>query len=127
MKRIVLLFVAFLAAGVVLIPLLGRTGGYDFEKMWDEVGQASQGDLPATAQAIVRKIYNAAAEHGDAFQRLRAADKMLELKHKEAAEPNQQLKTMIARQIEGVDKAIDTAVYGLYGLTEDEIMVVEGE
>jgi hypothetical protein len=54
-------------------------------------------------------------------------DKMLELKQKEAAEPNQQLKTMIARQIEGVDKAIDTAVYGLYNLSEDEIKVVEGE
>jgi adenine-specific DNA-methyltransferase len=53
-------------------------------------------------------------------------DKMLELKQKEAAEPNQQLKTMILRQIEGVDKAIDTAVYALYNLTEDEIKVVEG-
>jgi len=53
-------------------------------------------------------------------------DKMLELKQKEAAEPNHQMKMMIARQIEGVDKAIDTAVYGLYGLTEDEIKMVEG-
>jgi adenine-specific DNA-methyltransferase len=53
-------------------------------------------------------------------------DKMLELKQKEATEPNQQAKTMISRQIEGVDKAIDTAVYGLYNLTEDEIKVVEG-
>ena len=53
-------------------------------------------------------------------------DKMLELKQKEAAEPNQQLKTMISRQIEGIDKAIDTAVYALYDLTEDEIKVVEG-
>jgi hypothetical protein len=54
-------------------------------------------------------------------------DKMLELKQKEAAEPNQQLKTMIARQVEGVDKAIDTVVYKLYNLTEDEITVVEGK
>jgi hypothetical protein len=51
---------------------------------------------------------------------------MLELKQKEAAEPNQQLKTMISRQIEGVGKAIDSAVYGLYNLTEDEIKMVEG-
>jgi hypothetical protein len=54
-------------------------------------------------------------------------DKMLKLKQKEAAEPNQQLKTMITRQIDGVDKAIDTAVYALYGLTEEEIKTVEGE
>ena len=52
-------------------------------------------------------------------------DKMLELKQKEAKEANQQLKTMIYRQIEGVDKAIDAEVYALYGLTEDEIKAVE--
>jgi len=51
---------------------------------------------------------------------------MLELKLKETTEPNQQLKTMIVRQIEGFEKAIDTAVYGLYNLTEDDIKVVEG-
>jgi hypothetical protein len=51
---------------------------------------------------------------------------MFELKQKEAAEPNQELKTMIARQINGIDKAIDTATYGLYNLSEDEIKVVEG-
>jgi hypothetical protein len=54
-------------------------------------------------------------------------DKMLELKEKEASEPNHQLKTMISRQIDSVDKAIDTAVYQLYNLTDDEIKVVEGK
>jgi len=53
-------------------------------------------------------------------------DKMLELKKKEAAEKNPQLKTMVSRQIDGVDKAIDVFVYGLYGLTDDEIDMVEG-
>jgi type I restriction-modification system DNA methylase subunit len=53
-------------------------------------------------------------------------DKMLDLKKKEASEPNQQLKTMISRQIDSIDKAIDKAVYQLYNLTYDEIMVVEG-
>jgi hypothetical protein len=54
-------------------------------------------------------------------------DKMLELRQKEATEKNQQLKTMITRQIEGVDKAIDKEVYLLYNLTEDEIKRVEGK
>jgi len=54
-------------------------------------------------------------------------DKILELKKKEVAEKNQQLKTMITRQIEGVNNAIDTAVYELYNLTEDGIKVVEGK
>jgi hypothetical protein len=38
-----------------------------------------------------------------------------------------QTKTMIGRQIQALDKRIDTLVYGLYGLTEDEIKVGEGE
>jgi hypothetical protein len=50
---------------------------------------------------------------------------MLELKQKESAEPNSQIKTMITRQINGVDKAIDTAVYELYNLTEAEIKIVD--
>jgi len=54
-------------------------------------------------------------------------DKMLELKQKESTENNQQLKMMISRQIEGIDKAIDLAVYELYNLTEDEIKVVENK
>jgi adenine-specific DNA-methyltransferase len=54
-------------------------------------------------------------------------DKMLGLKQKEATEKSDHLKTVITRQIDAVDKAIDTAVYELYGLTEDEIKVVEGE
>jgi type I restriction-modification system DNA methylase subunit len=52
-------------------------------------------------------------------------DKMLELKQKEAAEKNPQLKTMFSRQIDGVDRAIDAAVYEMYGLTDDEIEAVE--
>jgi hypothetical protein len=51
---------------------------------------------------------------------------MLELKQKEDTEPNQQLKTVIARQIEGIDKAIDETVFGLYNLTEEEIKLVVG-
>jgi hypothetical protein len=32
----------------------------------------------------------------------------------------------IVKQIEGMEKAIDKIVYELYGLTEDEVKVVEG-
>jgi len=54
-------------------------------------------------------------------------DKMLDLKQKEAAELSEHLKTVITRQIDAVDKAIDTAVYELYNLTAEEIKVVEGK
>jgi hypothetical protein len=35
-------------------------------------------------------------------------------------------KTLLQRQIETTDGAIDNLVYELYGLTEEEIMVIEG-
>jgi len=37
-----------------------------------------------------------------------------------------QEKEMLKREIESTDKAIDRLVYELYGLTEDEIKIVEG-
>ncbi|GHV76414.1 adenine methyltransferase [Spirochaetia bacterium] len=54
-------------------------------------------------------------------------DQMLELKKREQAETVPQTKTMIGRQIVALDTQIDKAVYELYGLTEEEIKVVEGE
>ena len=36
-------------------------------------------------------------------------------------------KEMIQRQIAATDKEIDRLVYDLYGLTPDEIAIVEGE
>jgi len=38
----------------------------------------------------------------------------------------EQEKTQLSRQIEATDGAIDTLVYELYGLTEEEIRIVEG-
>jgi len=34
---------------------------------------------------------------------------------------------MVKREIDATDKAIDKLVYELYGLTEDEIKIVEGK
>jgi hypothetical protein len=36
-------------------------------------------------------------------------------------------KTLLSRQVEATDAAIDTLVYELYGLTEAEIAIVEGK
>ena len=35
-------------------------------------------------------------------------------------------KTLLQRQVEATDASIDKLVYELYGLTEDEIKIVEG-
>jgi len=36
-------------------------------------------------------------------------------------------KTLLSRQVEAADGAIDTLVYELYGLTAEEIAIVEGK
>ncbi|MBI2174601.1 MAG: hypothetical protein HYU33_05340 [Candidatus Omnitrophica bacterium] len=55
------------------------------------------------------------------------AESMLDL-HKElgnAKNPND--KTRLQREIESTDRQIDQLVYGLYGLTDEEIAIVEEE
>jgi hypothetical protein len=52
---------------------------------------------------------------------------MLGLKRREHEEPNPQAQTVIARQIRAADRQIDEATYRLYGLSEEEIKVIEGE
>ncbi len=51
-------------------------------------------------------------------------ERMLELHRQSPRMP--QDKERVAREIESTDRAIDKLVYELYGLTEDEIRIVEG-
>jgi hypothetical protein len=46
-------------------------------------------------------------------------------KHLSAAKTPQE-QTMLQRQIDATDRQIDRLVYELYGLTDDEIKIVEG-
>ena len=51
---------------------------------------------------------------------------MLDLNKKLQDARLEQERTMLSRQIEATDASIDKLVYELYGLTEEEIKVVEG-
>jgi hypothetical protein len=51
-------------------------------------------------------------------------ERMLALHKKSPRTPQE--KEMIHREIESTDKAVDSLVYKLYGLTEAEIKIVEG-
>ena len=51
---------------------------------------------------------------------------ILELHKRSASARTPQDKEMLERQIESTDEAIDRLVYELYGLTEEEIKIVEG-
>jgi hypothetical protein len=53
-------------------------------------------------------------------------ERMLDLHKRVAAEQVPHVKTMLLRQIEATDRQIDALVYELYGLTEEEVAVVEG-
>jgi hypothetical protein len=53
-------------------------------------------------------------------------DKMLTLVPKRRAESNPQAATQLDAQISATDRQIDRLVYELYGLTEEEIALVEG-
>src|SRR5439155_24140090 len=59
-------------------------------------------------------------------QTVKLVEQMLELQQRLAAARTPQEKTSIERQIIATDAQIDDLVYDLYGLTEDEIKIVEG-
>jgi len=52
---------------------------------------------------------------------------MLELNKKLQDLKLEHEKTVLSRQIETTDAAIDKLVYELYGLTEEEVKIVEGK
>lgn len=53
-------------------------------------------------------------------------DRMLELHKQLASAKTDHDKTVIQRQIDSTNRQIDRLVYELYGLTEEEIKIVEG-
>jgi len=52
-------------------------------------------------------------------------ERMLELHRRSPRTPQEQ--KMVKREIESTDRQIDTLVYELYGLTPEEIGIVEGQ
>jgi hypothetical protein len=91
-------------------------------KVFAEIKKVNLDKLPIPSLDLSKK--NDKARHDKLVS---LVDQMLVLKKKEWAETVPQTKTMIGRQIQAVDKQIDALVYELYGLTEDEIKIVEGE
>jgi adenine-specific DNA-methyltransferase len=58
-------------------------------------------------------------------QMVSLVDAMLSLKKQIAEARTSHEQTLLQRQIEAIDKRIDQLVYELYGLTEEEIKIVE--
>ncbi|WP_244833541.1 hypothetical protein [Brachyspira murdochii] len=54
-------------------------------------------------------------------------DSIIALNKKLSSEKNPNTVTMLNRQINAVDKQIDSLVYKLYNLSDEEIKIIEGE
>jgi hypothetical protein len=82
---------------------------------------------PYLKQLPIRRIYFSNRTDKAAHDRIvRLVESMSALhKHLSAAKSEAQ-KTIIQRQIDATDREIDRLVYDLYGLTEEEIAIVEG-
>jgi hypothetical protein len=91
-------------------------------KVFAEIKKVNLDRLPIPILDLSKKTDRAAHD-----KLVSLVDQMLALKKKEQVETVPQTKTMIGRQIQALDKQIDTLVYELYGLTEEEIKVVEGK
>ena len=94
---------------------------------------ATKDDFRQTTLAELRRLPIRAIDFTNAKEKnmrdtlVKLVDKILEF-HKQLAKANfDSEKEPIERQIKATDKKIDELVYQLYGLTEKEIKVVEGE
>jgi hypothetical protein len=73
----------------------------------------------------VRKInFSDPADKARHDRMVSLVERMLELHKRTPKTPQEQ--ELVKREIESTDRAIDRLVYELYGLTEDEVKVVEG-
>ncbi len=58
---------------------------------------------------------------------VRLVDRMLDLHRQRAPLPESAERERIGREIEAADRRIDEIVYGLYGITEKERKIIEGQ
>ena len=68
--------------------------------------------------------FNDTADRARHEQMVALVTRMLELHKRSPRTPQEQ--ESLAREIESTDRRIDALVYELYGLSEDEIRIVEG-
>jgi hypothetical protein len=96
-------------------------------------GNALQGGYlrigpPQLKEIPVRRLDPANAGDMSAQDRMvRLVDSMLALHRQLASAKSEAQRGAIQRQIEATDAEIDRLVYDLYGLTKDEIAIVQGE
>ena len=100
----------------ISIPFGVRAGEYRYRLIYQYMKKVP-------IRVINPKDKNDRAAHDDI---VKLVEKMLALHQQLAAAKTPQDTTLLQRQIDAIDRQIDQLVYQLYGLTDDEIALVEG-
>jgi hypothetical protein len=118
--------------GIDLKYLLGlinsRLLSYWFQKTFDKLQRKIFPQFKVKELAIfpIQPInFSNPAEKAAHDKMVSLVERMLSLHRRSARTPQE--KEMIRREIESTDQAIDARVYELYGLTEEEIKIVQGK
>jgi type I restriction-modification system DNA methylase subunit len=94
----------------------------------NQVTQATKDDFPqVTIKDVLGLPFPSLSEKKGCYDKLASlVGQMLSLNERLPKLKTDHEKTSLQRQIEAVDRQIDQLVYELYGLTEEEIRIVEG-
>jgi len=112
--------------------LLGLLNSSTIDYFMHQIASTKQGGYYEYKPMYVSQLpihlidYSSSSEVAFHDQMVDLVERMLDLHKRLAAAQLPQEKTMLQRQIEATDKQIDRLVYELYGLTEEEIAIVEG-
>jgi len=98
-----------------------------------QIGNPQQGKVfPEIKPSVVKQLpirtldFSDPADVAQHDKMVALVERMLDLNKKLAGARTPQVKTALERQIAATDGGIDRLVYDLYGLTEEEIAIVEG-
>jgi len=110
---------------IILAVLNSKLISYLYLK---QVSQATKDDFPQVTIRDTRALPfpSASRVSNHSGQLVALVERMLALHQKLAAATIPADKELYQRQIVATDRQIDALVYGLYGLTEEEIAIVEG-
>ena len=90
-------------------------------------GKQPQMRVSGLEKLPIRAInFSVAAEKAQHDKMVELVQQMLDLRAQRAAAALPQARTLLERQIAATDQQIDRLVYALYGLTDEEIKIVEG-
>ncbi len=92
-----------------------------------QVSQATKDDFPQVTITDIMSLPfpNISVDSKEVKALYQAVDRMLELHKKKNSLPPSAEREKVEREIAVTDEKIDEIIYGLYGITEDEIKIIE--